>query len=63
MASPVSYGKPFVLKILITIDKTQSVVLKCQLLAIKLKKGIVSETIVIIDRFAAKLALSRSLFL
>ena len=39
MASSVSYGKPFVLKILITIDKTQSVVLKCQSLAIKLKKG------------------------
>ena len=46
MASSVSYGKPFVLKILITIDKTQSVVLKCQSLAIKLKKGIVGETIV-----------------
>ena len=63
MASSVSYGKPIVLKILITIDKTQSVVLKCQSLAIKLKRGIVSETIVMSDRFAAKLALSRSLFL
>ena len=39
MASSVSYGKPFVLKILITIDKTQSVVLKYQSLAIKVKKG------------------------
>ena len=63
MASSVSYGKPFVVKILITIDKIQLVVLKCQSLAIKLKKGIMSETIVISDHFAAKLALSRSLFL